>query len=99
MSRCVLTPNNVIAKLLRANLTRMVRLFALGVLLSLMAPTDAFAQKKIPKAKGHNQCPLGYVNTLGTTCVSPIYYEMRATNGEACDSGWMNVGAGYCKKK
>ena len=99
MSRCVLTPNNVIAKLLRANSTRMVRLFALGVLLSLMAPTDAFAQKKIPKAKGHNQCPLGYVNTLGTTCVSPIYYEMRATNGEACDSGWMNVGAGYCKKK
>ena len=99
MSRCVLTPNNVIAKLLRANSTRMVRLFALGVLLSLMAPTDAFAQKKIPKAKGHNQCPMGYVNTLGTTCVSPIYYEMRATNGEACDSGWMNVGAGYCRKK
>ena len=99
MSRCVLTPNNVIAKLLRANSTRMVRLFALGVLLSLMAPTDAFAQKKIPKAKGHNQCPLGYINTLGTTCVSPIYYEMRATNGEACDSGWMNVGAGYCRKK
>ena len=50
----------------------MVRLFALGVLLSLMAPTDALAQKKIPKAQGHDQCPLGYVNTLGTTCVSPI---------------------------
>ena len=30
----------------------MVRLFALGVLLSLMAPTDALAQKKIPKAQG-----------------------------------------------
>jgi hypothetical protein len=79
--------------------TLMVRLFALGVLLSLVAPTNALAQKKIPKAKGHDQCPLGYVNTLGTTCVSPIYYEMSPTNGEACASGWMNVGAGYCRKK
>ncbi len=99
MSRCVLTPSNVVTKVSLDHAIRMVRLFALGVLLSLMAPTDALAQKKIPKAKGHNQCPLGYVNTLGTTCVSPIYYEMRATNGEACDSGWMNVGAGYCRKK
>ena len=43
--------------------------------------------------------PLGYVNTLGTTCVSTTYYEMQPTNGEACSSGWMNVGAGYCRKK
>jgi len=99
MSCCFLTPNNVITKLPIANSTRMVRLFALGVLLSLMAPTDALAQKKIPKAQGHDQCPLGYVNTFGTTCVSPINYQMRPTNGEACDSGWMNVGAGYCRKK
>ena len=55
--------------------------------------------KKISKAAGHNQCPLGYVNTLGTTCVSPINYEMQPTDGEACPSGWMNVGAGYCRKK
>ena len=33
------------------------------------------------------------------TIVSPIYYEMKPTNGEACPSGWMNVGAGYCRKK
>ena len=96
---CFLSPGNAITKVPKVVSTRMIRLFALGVLLSLLAPTDAFAQKKIPKAKGHNQCPLGYVNTLGTSCVSPIYYEMRATNGEACDSGWMNVGAGYCRKK
>ena len=38
-------------------------------------------------------------NTLGTTCVSPIYYEVAPTNGEACKKGWMNIGAGYCKKK
>ncbi|MAV11766.1 MAG: hypothetical protein CMN96_10095 [Synechococcus sp. MED850] len=66
---------------------------------SLVLPGSALAQKKIPKAQGHDQCPLGYVNTLGTTCVSPIYYEMKPTNGEACPSGFMNVGAGYCRKK
>ena len=38
-------------------------------------------------------------HTLGTTCVSPIYYEVAPTNGEACKKGWMNIGAGYCKKK
>ena len=65
----------------------------------LLAPGEALAQKKIPKAKGHNQCPLGYVNTLGTTCVSPIYYEVAPTNGEACKEGWMNIGAGYCRQK
>ena len=61
--------------------------------------TPVVAQKEIPKAEGHDQCPLGYVNTLGTTCVSPIYYEVAPTNGEACKSGWMNIGMGYCKKK
>ena len=60
---------------------------------------SALAQKEIPKAEGHDQCPLGYVNTLGTTCVSPIYYEVAPTNGKACLSGWVNIGAGYCKKK
>ena len=65
----------------------------------LMKYLLALAQKSIPKADGHNQCPLGYVNTLGTKCVSPVYYEMMPTNGEACPSGWMNVGAGYCRKK
>ena len=62
-------------------------------------PIPALAQKEIPKAAGHDQCPLGYVNTLGTTCVSPIYYEVAPTNGKACQAGWMNIGAGYCKKK
>ena len=44
-------------------------LFALLVIAS--ATPSAMAQKEIPKAPGHEQCPLGYVNTLGTTCVSP----------------------------
>ncbi len=99
MSCGFLSPGDVITMVPKVDAAWMVRLFALGVLMSLVAPTDAFAQKRIPKAQGHNQCPLGYVNTLGTTCVSPINYQMRPTNGEACDSGWMNVGAGYCRKK
>ena len=41
---------------------------------ALAVPSSALAQKKIPKAHGQNQCPLGYVNTLGTTCTSPIHY-------------------------
>ena len=67
----------------------------------LLASTSvpALAQKEIPKAEGHDQCPLGYVNTLGTTCVSPIYYEVAPTNGKACLTGWVNIGDGYRKKK
>ena len=74
-------------------------LLAIASIAALSIPVEALAQKSIPKAEGHNQCPLGYVNTLGTKCVSPIYYEMMPTNGDACLSGWMNVGAGYCRKK
>ena len=70
-----------------------------AALLLASTATAALAQKEIPKAEGHDQCPMGYVNTLGTTCVSPIYYEVAPTNGEACKEGWMNIGAGYCKKK
>ena len=81
-------------------MTNTMRLLLIGGAGSfLMAPMPALAQKEIPKAVGHDQCPLGYVNTLGTTCVSPIYYEVAPTNGEACKAGWMNIGAGYCKKK
>ncbi len=45
-----------------------------AVLLLASAAPAALAQKEISKAEGHDQCPLGYVNTLGTTCVSPIYH-------------------------
>ena len=74
-------------------------LLAIASIDPLSISGEALAQKSIPKAEGHNQCPLGYVNTLGTKCVSPIYYEMMPTNGDACLSGWMNVGAVYCRKK
>ena len=76
-----------------------MKLLAAALFVSALAVPSSVLALKNPKAQGHNQCPLGYVNTLGTTCVSPIYYEMKPTNGEACPSGWMNVGAGYCRKK
>ena len=77
----------------------MMRPSLLVLLALLVTPSVALAQKKIPKAQGHDQCPLGYVNTLGTSCVSPIYYQVAPTNGEACKEGWMNIVAGYCRKK
>ena len=59
-----------------------MKLMAAALYVSTLAvPSSALAQKKIPKAQGHNQCPLGYVNTLDTTCTTPVYYEMRPTNG------------------
>lgn len=77
----------------------MRHLIAALVLMSSVGAPAALAQREIPKAEGHDQCPLGYVNTLGSTCVSPIYYEVAPTYGKACLSGWMNIGAGYCRKK
>jgi hypothetical protein len=62
-------------------------------------PAAAVAQKRIPKLPGYDECPLGYVNDLKQHCNSPIDYEVKPSNGEPCDSGWMNIGAGYCKKK
>jgi hypothetical protein len=65
----------------------------------LLHPEAAVAQNRIPKLPGYDQCPLGYVNNLKQSCYSPIYYQVQPTNGQACPSGWMNIGAGYCKKK
>jgi hypothetical protein len=75
-------------------------LVALPLLALPLLPTGAaLAQKRIPKLPGYDECPLGYVNDLKQHCNSPIDYEVMPTNGKACPSGWMNIGAGYCKKK
>ena len=61
----------------------------------LVTSGPALAQKEIPKAVGHDQCPLGYVNTLGTTCVSPVYYESSTNQWPGLQSrldehwGWL----------
>ncbi|TWB89789.1 hypothetical protein FB106_112109 [Synechococcus sp. Ace-Pa] len=69
------------------------------LVLPLLTPGTAQAQKRIPKLPGYDQCPLGYVNDLKQHCNSFIYYEVTPTAGKPCPSGWMNIGAGYCKKK
>ena len=58
----------------------MRHLMAAVVLMSSVGAPAALAQREIPKAEGHDQCPMGYVNTLGTTCVSPIYYAVSYTH-------------------
>ena len=59
-----------------------MKLLAAALFVSALAvPSSVLAQNKIPNAQGHNQCPLGYVNLLGTTCVFPITYKMKPTNG------------------
>ncbi|MBW4531059.1 MAG: hypothetical protein KME02_10280 [Aphanothece saxicola GSE-SYN-MK-01-06B] len=77
----------------------LLHLAAVLVALPLLSPDPAVAQKRIPKLPGNDQCPLGYVNDLKQHCNSPIYYQVRPTYGKPCLSGWMNIGAGYCKKK
>ena len=72
---------------------------AAGLAMPFLALEPALAQNRIPKLPGYDQCPLGYVNDLKQSCYSPIYYQVQPTDGKACPSGWMNIGAGYCKKK
>jgi hypothetical protein len=79
---------------------RLFLLLSTGVLaVPGLIPGPAVAQKRIPKLPGYDECPLGYVNDLKQHCDSPIYYEVKPTDGKPCESGWMNIGAGYCKKK
>jgi hypothetical protein len=50
-----------------------------SLLLALLVAASAApsqAQTRIPKAPGYDQCPLGYVNDLGTHCVSPVNYQV-----------------------
>ena len=48
-----------------------------AVLLLASAAPAALAQKEIPKAEGHDQCPLGYVNTLGLPVSPPSISKWR----------------------
>ena len=49
-------------------------------------------------ADGYNYCPMGYVNTSDRTCISPLGYNVALSNGQDCEAGWENIGAGYCKE-
>jgi hypothetical protein len=61
--------------------------------------SPAQAQRVVPKLG--IICPIGYVDTLNGKCstLGLAYYTVQPTNGQACPSGWMNVGGGYCSKK
>ena len=66
---------------------------------TILVSQPAHAQRVVPKIG--NICPLGYVDTLNGKCTTfgLANYTVQPTNGEACPSGWMNVGGGYCRKK
>jgi hypothetical protein len=66
--------------------------------LALISP-PAQAQREVPKIG--NICPMGYVDMLNGKCntLGLMQYTVKPTNGQACPSGWMNVGGEYCRKK
>jgi hypothetical protein len=81
---------------------RSVRLLAtagtvLGLLVALAEP--AAAQRDVKKIG--SICPLGYVDLLNGRCstLGLMNYTVQPSRGEACPSGWMNVGGGYCRRK
>ena len=59
----------------------------------------AQAQRQV--AKIGSICPMGYVDMFNGRCstLGLMTYTLQPTNGDACPSGWMNVGGGYCREK
>ncbi len=68
------------------------------VLWACQAPS-ASAQRIVIKIE--SRCPLGYVDTLNGKCstLGMKTYTVRAIDGRACPSGWVDVGGGYCRKQ
>ncbi len=69
------------------------------VTLAGAASPPAWAQRVVPKIG--DICPLGYVDLFNGKCstLGLMSYTLQPTNGQACPSGWMNVGGGYCRRK
>ncbi len=63
-----------------------MRPILLALLPLLIAPVAALAQKESQVLRAGSMSN-GLREHLGTTCVSPIYYEVDPTNGEACKLG------------
>jgi hypothetical protein len=70
-----------------------------GSALLLGSAQPAAAQREVPKIG--SICPLGYVDLFNGRCstLGLMNYTVQPTRGEACPSGWMNVGGGYCREK
>ena len=79
------------SRLLPLQMTMKV-LFAAALVLA--SASQVLAQKEIPKAEGHDQCPLGYVNTFGTTCVHLSTTRLLPPTGRlARRAGWISAQA------
>ena len=76
-------------------------LLPLLIVLPGLALTDSAAQAKRQVPKISDICPMGYVDMLNGKCstLGLMIYTVQPTNGEACPTGWMNVGGNYCRKK
>ncbi|MEB3354075.1 MAG: hypothetical protein VKM34_07550 [Cyanobacteriota bacterium] len=70
-----------------------------AAVLVVTAGAPAQAQREVPKIG--SICPLGYVDLLNGKCntLGLMNYTVQPINGEACPSGWMHVGVGYCRRK
>ncbi|MCX5948210.1 MAG: hypothetical protein NTY67_08555 [Cyanobacteria bacterium] len=91
--------HSLIPHLLRAATLLTTTLVTATALSTSLLSQPAHAQHQVPKIA--SICPLGYVDTLNGKCstMGLANYTLTPTNGEACPSGWMNVGGGYCRKK
>ncbi|NQV10326.1 MAG: hypothetical protein HQ527_04030 [Cyanobacteria bacterium] len=65
----------------------------------VLLASGAQAQEVVPKLQA--MCPLGYVDTFNGKCstLGVITYTVAPTRGEPCESGWVNIGGGYCRRK
>jgi hypothetical protein len=56
-------------------------------------------QKLIRKLPDYLASQLGHGDDLKQHCHSPIDYEVITTYGNVSASGWMSIGASYCRQK
>lgn len=70
-----------------------------GLTTTLAMGSPARAQRVVPKLG--TLCPLGYVDTFNGRCstLGLMDYEVQASNGQPCPSGWFDIGGGYCRRK
>ena len=83
--------------LLPVLITSMKALLTAVLLLASAAPA-ALAQKEIPKAEAMTSALWVTSTRWGPPAFHPSTTRWLQP-GKACKEGWMNIGAGYCKKR
>jgi len=83
----------------RAVATALSGAAVMGLGVIALGSVPALAQRVVPKLS--SLCPLGYVDTLNGKCstLGLMEYQVQASNGQPCPSGWFDVGGGYCRRK